>query len=124
MPPISPRWRTPASRGRWWPPRCTTGDWGAPKSRQLRRERMLDLIALGDHLADLRLALDGPPDGFLGGAIVEVLDLLVVGRIPMDEHADATEQVLGLVLRDDAFGHAVGDRLGDRVLGRAEHLHR
>ena len=64
----------------------------------LGRERMLDLVALGDHLGDLRLALDGARDRFLGGPVVVVLDLLVVGGFPVDEHADADEQIVGLVL--------------------------
>src|SRR5689334_1691162 len=87
--PILPRSRTPASRGRWSPPRCTTDVWDVPRSRDLRRERMLDLVALGDDLGDLRLARNGTRDGFLGGLVVVLLDLLVVGGVPVDEHADA-----------------------------------
>ena len=41
----------------------------------------------------------------------------------MDEHADADEEIVGLVLGYDAFGDAVGHGLGHGVLCRAEHLH-
>jgi hypothetical protein len=37
-----------------------------------------------------------------------------VGRLPVNEDADADEEVVGLVLGNDALGHAIGDCLGDR----------
>src|SRR5262245_62976207 len=89
----------------------------------LGRERMLDLVALGDDLGGLRLAVDGACDRFLGGAIIVFLDFLVVGGFPMDEHADADEEIVGLVLGYDTFGDAIGRGLGHGVLRRAEHLH-
>src|SRR5262245_36550661 len=58
------------------------------------REGVLRLVALGDDFGRLRLAGDRARDRFLRGLIVEVLDLLVVRGIPMDEHADADEQVV------------------------------
>ena len=61
---------------------------------------MLDLVALGDDLGHFRFAVDGSRDRFLGGAIIVVLDLLVVGGFPMDEYADANEEVVGFVLRE------------------------
>ena len=59
---------------------------------------MLDLVALRDDLVHARLTRDGAGDRFLGGAIIVVLDLLVVGRFPMNEHADQAEQIVGFVL--------------------------
>jgi hypothetical protein len=38
----------------------------------------------------------------------------------MDEHADAAEQIIRFRFRDDAFGNAVGDRLGDLERGQRE----
>ena len=70
---------------------------------------MFDLVALRDNLGSLRLAIECACDRFLHGAIVEVLDLLVVGRLPVNENADADEDVVGLILRNDALGHAIGD---------------
>ena len=84
---------------------------------------MFDLVALRDDLGGTRLALYRARNRFLHGAIIVVLNFLVVGRIPVNEDADADEEVVGLVLRDDALGHAVGDGLGDGMLGRPEHLH-
>src|SRR5262249_6992637 len=67
-------------------------------------ERVMDLVLLRGDGGRLGLALHGASDGFLIGAIVEVLDLLVVLGFPVDEHADRNEQIIGLVRRDDAFG--------------------
>ena len=73
-------------------------------------------------LASLRLATtsaafgspaNGARDGFLRGVVVVVLDLLVVVGLPVDEHADADEEIVGLVDRDDALGDGVGHRHGD-----------
>src|SRR4029079_17726572 len=87
-------------------------------------ERVVSGILLRCDLGGLRLAFDGAGEGFLGGAIVEVLDLLVVLGFPMDEHANGDEEIVGLVRRDDAFGDGVGNRLGHGVLSGAKHLHR
>src|SRR5271169_5569764 len=79
--------------------------------------------AFGDDFGGRGLPADGARDRLLDRAIVEVLDLLVVAGFPMDEHADANEEIVGLVGGNHALGDAVGDRLGDRVLRGAEHLH-
>ena len=50
------------------------------------------------------------------------MNLLVVGRLPVNEDANAYEDVVGLILRNDALRHAVGDGLGNGMLRRAEHL--
>ena len=57
------------------------------------------------------------------GLIVEVLNLLIVLGVPMDEHADANEQIVGFAHRNHARRDTVGDSLGDAMLSRAEHLH-
>src|SRR5262249_50367330 len=54
-------------------------------------ERMLDLIALGDHFGDLWLASDPPSNPFPGGAIIVVLDFLVICRLPVNEDADTNK---------------------------------
>src|SRR5262249_5325749 len=69
-------------------------------------KRVLDLIALGDDFGSLRTAVDGAFDRLLGGLVIVFLDLLVVGRIPVDEHADAAEQIVGFVDRDRAVSDA------------------
>src|SRR5258706_531747 len=61
-------------------------------------------VLLGHRLGRGRPAADGARDRFLGRPVVEVLDFLVVLGVPMDEHADADEDVVGLVLRDGAVG--------------------
>ena len=76
-------------------------------------ERMLGGVALGDDLLRVRLAGDGALDRFLGRVVVVLLDLLVVLGFPMDEHADADEQVVGFPRRDRAVGDAIRHRLGD-----------
>ena len=60
----------------------------------LGSKRMLHLIALRNYFGNLGLSGHRARDRFLRGAIIEVLDLLVVGRFPMDEHADAAEQII------------------------------
>src|SRR3546814_10529130 len=55
-------------------------------------------------------------DGFLGGLVVVVLDLLVVLGLPVDEHADGNEHVVGFLHRDGALGQTVGNRA---EIGRA-----
>src|SRR5262245_11411594 len=102
-------------------------EWGSgarPAScgEALCRERMFDLIALGDNLAGARFALDGARDRFLHSLVVVLLNLLVVGRVPMDENTHTDEQIVGFIGRNGSVGHAVGDRFRDRVLCRAEHL--
>ena len=72
-------------------------------------ERVVGSVFLRGDLGGLRLAFDGAGEGFLRGAIVKVLDLLVVLGFPMDEHADGDEEIVGLVGRDDAFGDGVGE---------------
>src|ERR1019366_3870663 len=56
------------------------------------------------------------------GLIVVVLDLGVVAGVPVNEHADRDEQIVGFGERNNALGDAVGDGLGDAGLGRAKHL--
>ena len=85
---------------------------------------MVSRILLCRHLRGLWLAFDGTGDGFLSGAIVEVLDFLVVLGFPMDKHADGYEEIVGLVGRDYTFGDGISDRHGHGMLGRAEHMHR
>src|SRR3984893_3266415 len=89
----------------------------------LRGERMFDLIALRDNLARARFTFDGARDRFLNSLIVVLLNLFVVGRIPMDEYTDTDKQVVGFVGGDCAIGDPVRDRLGHRVLRRGGHLH-
>src|SRR4030095_12886211 len=86
-------------------------------------ERMFDLVALGDDLGGLRFTTDRARDRLLGGAIVVILDFLVVLGLPVNEYADADEQVVCFLLRNDPFRHAVGYRFGNGVLRWAEHLH-
>src|SRR2546426_1064366 len=77
-------------------------------------ERMRRRLRLGDHLVDLRLPLEGALDRFLHRPIVEVEDLLVVLRLPVDEHAHQDAVVVHFVSRDDARGHAVDHRATKR----------
>src|SRR5262249_11276052 len=67
-------------------------------------EWMLDVVPLGDDLGGLRRARDRALDRFLHGLVVVFLDLLVVGRFPVDEHADADEEVVGFVRRNGSVG--------------------
>src|SRR4029450_4032169 len=55
-------------------------------------ERVVSGILFRRDLRGLRLAFHGPGEGFLGGAIVEVLDLLILLCFPMDEHANGDEE--------------------------------
>jgi hypothetical protein len=55
---------------------------------------MLDLVALGDHFSRPRLAIHGAGDGFLCCAIIEFLNLLIVGCLPVDENADTDEEIV------------------------------
>jgi hypothetical protein len=57
-------------------------DWGVA----LSSERMFDYIAFRNDLRRLRVASDSACNRFLGGAIIIILNLFVVGCIPMNEH--------------------------------------
>src|ERR1700684_990458 len=85
-------------------------------------ERVTRGRGLGQHLVDARLAIDGGRDRLLHGRVVVVVDLLVVGGVPVDEHADDQAQIVSLILGDDAFGDGVHDRASDRRLSRTEQL--
>ena len=65
----------------------------------------------------LRLAADGALDRELGGLVVVLLDLGVVGRLPVDEHAHRDEQILGLGLGDRALGDGSRQPPGPRRAG-------
>src|SRR5688500_16523679 len=60
------------------------------------RERVLGGAGAGDHLVDARLVREGPLDRFFRRLVVVVVDLLVVLRVPVDEHAHQDAQVIGL----------------------------
>src|SRR6266545_6633424 len=66
------------------------------------RERVLGGLRAGDDLGDRRLLCQRALDRFLRRLIVEVVDLLVVLRVPVDEDADHHAVVGRLVPRDDA----------------------
>ena len=84
---------------------------------------MLDLVALGNNFSNRRLTADCAGDRFLRCTIIEVLNFPVVCGLPVDEDADADEEIVGLILGNDSLGHAVGNRHGNRVLSGTEHLH-
>src|SRR5947209_9107231 len=86
-------------------------------------ERMLGGILLRDYLVDLGLVLHRSLDRQLGGFVVEFIDLGVILGVPVNEHATDNHQAFGLILGDDAARHAIGDGLGNRLLGGPEHLH-
>src|ERR1041385_7592644 len=88
----------------------------------LSGERMLHGLALGGHLCGIGRAGYGALDRLFHGAVIEVLDLLVVVCFPMDEHADTKEEIVRLLDRNDAFRDAVGHGIGNGVLRCAEHL--
>src|SRR5689334_4584042 len=110
-----PRCAKPAARRRWcscwaaaWCPAGATdgpNENALPGHRQgvagsrclLRGERMRGAALLRHHLGCRRGAGHGTGDRLLGGLVVVVLDLLVVFGQPVDEDADADEQVVGLV---------------------------
>src|SRR5262249_18438891 len=87
------------------------------------RERVVDLVLFRGDGRGLWLTLHGASDSFFCGAIVEVLNLLVVFGFPVDEHADGDEEIIGLIRRDDAFSDGIGHSLRYGMLGRPEHLH-
>src|SRR5579871_3550549 len=61
------------------------------------RKRMRDGTFLRHHFSRARLAADSALDGLARRLIVELLDLLVVLGLPVNEDADADEQIVGLV---------------------------
>src|SRR5262245_2561996 len=85
---------------------------------------MLHLVALRDDLLWRWIARNRALNRFFGRLIVVILNLLVVGGIPMDEHADAYKKIIRLGRRDDTACDTVGNRLGDGTLRRAKHLDR
>src|SRR5207247_1373748 len=70
------------------------------------RERVCGGLGARDDRVDPRLALQGPLDRFLHRPVVEVEDLLVVLRLPVDEDAHQDAVVVHLVARDHARRHA------------------
>src|SRR5580658_11367606 len=76
----------------------------------VRGEGMRDLVALLEHLARARLACDSALQRELRRLVVIVLDLGVVARFPVDEHADADEDVVGFIGRNGAVLHAIRHR--------------
>ncbi|CAG9261580.1 hypothetical protein PUN4_390020 [Paraburkholderia unamae] len=91
--------------------------------RSVRRERMRHAAFLRHHFGRARFAVHRALDRLARGLVVVLLNLLVVLRLPVNEHAHAQEQVVGFGLRDRAVLHAVRHRERDRVLRRSEHLH-
>ena len=85
---------------------------------------MLGANARMKHALRCRIAFHRARDGFLRRRVVEVLNLLVVVGFPVDEHADADEQVISGRKRNDAFSDRVRNRLGDAMLRGAKHLNR
>ena len=63
---------------------------------------MFDYIAFRGDLGSLWVATDSACNRFLGGAIIVILNLFVVGCIPMNEDANTDEEVVGLIPRNDA----------------------
>src|SRR5439155_27315627 len=88
------------------------------------RERVGGGLGARNDRVDPRLALQGALDRLLHSAVVEVEDLLVVLRLPVDEDAHQDAVVVNLVARDHARRHAVDHGARDRRLRRAEHLDR
>ena len=84
---------------------------------------MFHRVLLCSDFGGLRLTFDGAGDCFLRGAIVEILDLLIVLGFPVDEYADGDEEIVGFVRGDYAFGYGIGDRHCHCMLRRTEHLH-
>ena len=69
------------------------------------------------------LVLHRAGDGEFGGFVVVFEDFFVVLGVPMDEHAADDAEFFALVLGNHALFDRIGDRLGDRELCGAEHLH-
>ena len=74
-------------------------------------------LLAGDHLVYGRFAGHRIGDGHFGRLVVEVVDLLVVGRLGMDEGPTDTDQILGLVLGDYSIGHRIGKVEGLILIG-------
>src|SRR5687767_12078416 len=87
-------------------------------------ERVLGRLRRSDDFRRGRLAGEGALDGFLRRRVVVVVDLLIVGRVPVDEDADHDAVVIQLVLRNDARLDGVDHSAGHGRLGGTEHLHR
>src|SRR5687768_8385781 len=66
------------------------------------RERVLRRLGGGHDFRGRRLTGQRARDRFLRRRIVVVVDLLVVGRIPVDEDTNHDAVVIQLVLRNDA----------------------
>lgn len=79
---------------------------------------------LGDDLVDLRLIAHGTLDGQFRGFVVVLVDLAVVGRVPVNEHAADDHILVGLVLGNDPCRDAVGHSASHGRLSRPEHLNR
>lgn len=88
----------------------------------LAGERMLGRIFFLNHLLNARLVLHRTGDCQLGRVVVVLKDLLVIIRIPVDEHAADDAQFFGLIFGDDTGGDRICNSLGNGVLGWAEHL--
>ena len=97
--------------------------WFADLSASAGGKRMVCQVLLRGDLGGLGLALDGASKSFLRGAIVEILDLLVVLGFPVDEDADG-EVGRQPCWRGSRLMPRIGDGFGHGVLGRTEHLHR
>ena len=80
-------------------------------------------VLLGDHLGCRRLVGHGTLDRQLCGFVVVLLDLRVVFGQPVNEDSANNHQLVGLFRGNRPLGQAIGDRLGDTLLSRAEHLH-
>src|SRR5664279_1145039 len=87
-------------------------------------ERMRRRLRLRDDGVDLRLVLHGASDRLLRRLIVVGEDLLVVRGIPVDEHADDDDEVIDLVLRNDAGFNGIDDGTRNGRLRRSKHLNR
>ena len=102
------------------PPPPNRPRWFVGLSASAGGKRMVCPFLLRGDLGGLGLALDGASKSFLRGAIIEILDLLVVLGFPVDEDADGDVEIVSLVGRDHAFCHGVGDGFGHGVLCRTE----
>src|SRR5437762_11390611 len=103
-------------------PQSGVGSPRYPRPRLFGTEWMLRRLRAGDHLVDGRLLAERALDRLLRRLVVEIVNLLVVARIPVDEHTDHHAVVVGLVLRDDAARDRIDDGARHGRLRRAEHL--
>src|SRR6266542_260936 len=95
---------------------------GLRAARPLLREGVLGGVALAHHVVGRRQPLDGALERLFGRAVVVVVDLLVVARLPVDENPDHQRQVVGLPAGDGAVGDTVHHGFRDRGLRGTEHL--